>query len=107
MSEKWETGDKDIMFVIPFTEKREAIDVLVGGVLRYVNDTIATSTASWEAGMNIVYNDTSIRGDINCTEEPTLCPKQLEFVLNNKGNTGGRRSITLVGHECVGPCPLD
>ena len=60
MSQRWEDTDLPIYFVHNFTIVREAAEVRLNGNL-IENNTIPSSTSEYEAGQNLILNDTETR----------------------------------------------
>jgi hypothetical protein len=60
MSQRWEDTDKPVYLVHNFTDVRQAVTVELDGVL-IENNTIPTLDSEYQAGHNLVLNDTETK----------------------------------------------
>ena len=85
----WTDTDKDIQFVLNFTEKREALDFITdfGSGEKLVNGSFVASqgwlSSSAVTGMNIVFNDTETR--------------EAHFIVNGKPTNQKDQKILMKG----------
>jgi len=95
MSQRWEDTDKPIYLVHNFTDVREAIEVRLNGNL-IDNNTIASTSNGWNAGQNLVLNDTETR--------------ELHLIINGFNQTADpsdESDLILKGVRCIGSCNED
>ena len=93
MSERWEQTDKEVRFVLPFVDAREAINVTRTDTGEQIMDkTMLNAKSTWITGSNWLQNDTDIR--------------EFQFVVNGADPT--LSEIKLRGLQCIhGDCPQD
>jgi hypothetical protein len=95
MSQKWEDSDKPLYLVHNFTDVREAVEVRLDGEL-IDNNTIPTSDGEYQAGHNLILNDTETR--------------EVHLIINgqNQGSDPLKESnLILTGVRCVTSCNED
>jgi hypothetical protein len=86
ISERWSEGDKNALFVLPFVDAREAINVTRTDTgLQIPNATLLNATSTWTSGHNWLQNATEIR--------------EFQFVVN--GEDQGIRNLRLHGLQCI------
>ena len=93
ISERWEAGDKEALFVLPFVDAREAINVTRVDTGQQIPDkSLLESRNTWESGHNWLQNATEIR----------------EFTLAVNGKNPDIHELKLQGLQCIsGVCPQE
>ena len=94
ISERWEETDENLLFVLPFVDAREAINVTrrdsTSFKTQIPDQTMLNSVSTWTTGSNWLQNATDIR--------------EFQFVVN--GADLNINKIRLEGLQCIsGSCP--
>ena len=93
ISERWQPADNEVIFLLPFVDAREAINVTRTDTREQIMDqTMLESRSTWISGSNWLQNDTDIR--------------TFQFVVN--GIEQELNTLKLEGLQCIsGDCPQD